>query len=36
MKAGMDFVVTKPFRIPEIMEKMKFWIGKAGRGGRKT
>jgi CheY-like chemotaxis protein len=29
LEAGMDFVVTKPFRIPEVMDKMRLCIRKA-------
>lgn len=26
LEAGMNSVITKPFRIPDVMEKMKYWI----------
>ena len=29
LEAGMDFVITKPFRIPEVMERMKLCIWEA-------
>lgn len=26
LEAGMDSVITKPFRVPDVVEKMKYWI----------
>lgn len=28
LEAGMNSVITKPFRISEVLEKMRYWIGE--------
>jgi len=32
-EAGMDDVVTKPFKIPELMAKIDAFMGRIGDGG---